>query len=71
MCLLMSPMLPSGDKGETFYVVERGRFDIIVNGNKVAEFGEGTPHMYDDLHLHLRAYRLHTLITFARLVAGT
>jgi CRP-like cAMP-binding protein len=35
----------SGDKGESFYVVERGRFDIVVNGTKVAEFGEGTPNM--------------------------
>jgi hypothetical protein len=40
------PPSPSpGDKGESFYVVERGRFDIIVNGTKVAEFGEGTPNM--------------------------
>jgi CRP-like cAMP-binding protein len=35
----------AGDKGENFYVVERGRFDIIVNGKKVADFGEGTPNM--------------------------
>ncbi len=26
-------------------MVERGRFDIVVNGTKVAEFGEGTPNM--------------------------
>ena len=37
--------LSAGDKGESFYVVERGRFDIVVGGKKVADFGEGTPNM--------------------------
>jgi cGMP-dependent protein kinase len=38
-------VIQQGAKGDNFYVIERGTFDIIVGGKKVAEFGEGTAGM--------------------------
>lgn len=35
-------IITQGDVGDNFYVIERGRFDIVVNGTKVATFGDGT-----------------------------
>lgn len=38
-------VIVQGDQGDFFYVVEHGKFDIIVNGAKVAVFGDGTGNM--------------------------
>lgn len=34
-------IIKQGDKGDAFYIVEKGDFDIIVNGTKVATRGAG------------------------------
>ena len=37
-------VIKQGDpKGDYFYVIENGQFDIIVDGNVVTVFGDGTP----------------------------
>lgn len=36
-------IITQGDVGDNFYVIESGKFDILVNGVKVATFGDGTP----------------------------
>jgi cGMP-dependent protein kinase 1 len=35
-------IINQGEPGDNFYVIESGTFDIIVNGKKVADWGEGT-----------------------------
>lgn len=34
-------VIVQGDEGDFFYVIESGRYEIIVNGERVAVFGEG------------------------------
>ena len=37
-----STIIVQGQPGDNFYVIESGTFDIVVNGKKVADWGEGT-----------------------------
>lgn len=37
-----STIITQGQPGDNFYVIESGAFEILVNGKKVADWGEGT-----------------------------
>ncbi len=54
----------AGDIGDNFYVIESGGFDILVNGRKVADFGDGTPNMsFGELALLYNSPRAATVVS--------
>jgi CRP-like cAMP-binding protein len=62
-------VITQGDEGDNFYVVERGKFDILVDGAKVAVFGDGTPNKsFGELALLYNSPRAATVVarTMAR-----
>ena len=55
-------VIQQGDKGDFFYVIERGTFAIHVNDTQVATFGDGTDnHSFGELALLYNAPRAATV----------
>jgi len=57
-------IITQGDVGDNFYVIENGCYDILVNGNKVATFGDGTTNMsFGELALLFNSPRAATVVS--------